>query len=303
MLERILILRAGAIGDVVLSYPVLFALRARRPDAFLCLAGRTEARLLAVAGGLADAERDIADAFFAPLFAPAERAPCRELAEFVGSFDRVASLLADPDGALAQGLRAHGARELVSFGGVRPGVHVARQIFAVLAPWGITEFPEGQAMIARALPCPEDAPPCCAVVHPGSGSAAKNWPAERFRAVIEHALAAGFAVRVPCGEADAAAVAAAAGGTAAAVVRLPLVALAGLLMRAALYVGNDSGITHVAGALGAPTIAVFGPSDPALWRPLGPNVRALRGPGGTFPRLDRVLAAAGVPGARGRKGL
>ncbi|HAK93567.1 MAG TPA: hypothetical protein DCM87_00790 [Planctomycetes bacterium] len=300
MTERILILRAGAIGDVVLSYPVLFALRARRPDAFLCLAGRTEARLLALAGGLADAERDIADAFFAPLFAPAERAPCRELAEFVGGFDRVVSLLGDPGGAIARALKAHGARDLVSFEGVRPGAHVARQLFAVLAPWGITGFPEGQAMIARALPCPEDAPAGCAVVHPGSGSAAKNWPAERFRALIECALVAGFAVRVPCGEADAEAVAAATDGTAAEVVRLPLVALAGLFMRAALYVGNDSGITHVAGAVGAPTVAVFGPSDPALWRPLGPRTCALRGRGGRFPGLDRVLAAAGLgPGGKG----
>ncbi|NMD35309.1 MAG: glycosyltransferase family 9 protein, partial [Planctomycetes bacterium] len=121
MSERILILRAGAVGDVVLGYPVLHGLRARDAGAHLCLAARTEARLLAVAAGLADTERDLSDAFFAPLFAPAERAPCRALADFVGSFDRVVSLLADPDGAIARRLRAHGAGELVSFAGLRPG--------------------------------------------------------------------------------------------------------------------------------------------------------------------------------------
>ena len=49
--------------------------------------------------------------------------------------------------------------------------------------------------------------------------------------------------------------------------------LACWLARARLYVGNDSGITHLAAAVGTPVLALFGPSDPAVWAPRGPNVR------------------------------
>jgi ADP-heptose:LPS heptosyltransferase len=49
--------------------------------------------------------------------------------------------------------------------------------------------------------------------------------------------------------------------------------LASWLARARLYVGNDSGITHLAAAVGTPVLALFGPSDPWVWGPRGPHVR------------------------------
>ena len=52
--------------------------------------------------------------------------------------------------------------------------------------------------------------------------------------------------------------------------------LACWLARARLYVGNDSGITHLAAAVGTPVLALFGPSDPAVWAPRGANVRVAR---------------------------
>jgi ADP-heptose:LPS heptosyltransferase len=75
---------------------------------------------------------------------------------------------------------------------------------------------------------------------------------------------------------------------------LPLRVLGALLARAALYVGNDSGVTHLAAAWGAPTLALFGPTDPAQWAPLGPRVRTLRAPDGRMPSLGvaSVLEAA-----------
>jgi len=56
---------------------------------------------------------------------------------------------------------------------------------------------------------------------------------------------------------------------------LNLAQVAALLCRADLYLGNDSGITHLAAAVGAPTVALFGPSDPRRWAPRGPTVRLL----------------------------
>jgi ADP-heptose:LPS heptosyltransferase len=52
--------------------------------------------------------------------------------------------------------------------------------------------------------------------------------------------------------------------------------LARWLARARLYAGNDSGITHLAAAVGTPVLALFGPTNPEVWAPRGPNVRVVR---------------------------
>ena len=56
----------------------------------------------------------------------------------------------------------------------------------------------------------------------------------------------------------------------------PLLEVARQLQQCKCYVGNDSGITHLAAMLGVPTIALFGPSDPTTWHPVGPSVRVIR---------------------------
>ncbi|HZC07008.1 MAG TPA: glycosyltransferase family 9 protein, partial [Ktedonobacterales bacterium] len=69
--------------------------------------------------------------------------------------------------------------------------------------------------------------------------------------------------------------------------------LAALLARCAGYIGCDSGVSHLAGLVGAPTVAVFGPTDPARWAPLGPRARAVRSPDTLLDHLsaDVVWAA------------
>ena len=71
--------------------------------------------------------------------------------------------------------------------------------------------------------------------------------------------------------------------------------LGAALARAGLYVGNDSGASHLAAAAGAPTLALFGPSDPAVWAPVGPSVRTMRAPGFA---LDALRVADVVRTAR-----
>ena len=88
----------------------------------------------------------------------------------------------------------------------------------------------------------------------------------------------------------------------------PLRRLAAALAGARLLLGNDAGVSHLAAAAGAPTLALFGPTDPALWAPVGPCVRTLRSADGSLATLgvDAVLAAArslerdGRTSARGR---
>jgi ADP-heptose:LPS heptosyltransferase len=57
-----------------------------------------------------------------------------------------------------------------------------------------------------------------------------------------------------------------------------LLTVQAMLKRARLFIGNDSGLMHMAAAAGAPTLGLFGPSDERRYGPWGPNARALRGP-------------------------
>jgi ADP-heptose:LPS heptosyltransferase len=77
----------------------------------------------------------------------------------------------------------------------------------------------------------------------------------------------------------------AAAGETPAVRDLSVAGLAAFLSGCALYVGNDSGVTHLAGMLDTPIVALFGPSEPALWTPLGPRVITLRSPTGRMVDL------------------
>jgi len=106
-----------------------------------------------------------------------------------------------------------------------------------------------------------------AVIHPFSGSAKKNWPLEKFRALARQ-LERVMPVHWCSGEDDP--------PLANAVRIADLYALACWLARARLYIGNDSGITHLAAAAGTPVLAIFGPTNPEVWAPRGPNVRIAR---------------------------
>ena len=100
------------------------------------------------------------------------------------------------------------------------------------------------------------------ILHPFSGSAKKNWPLANFRE-----LAAQLdGVAWTCGPEE----------------ELPgatrfadLADLARWISGARLYIGNDSGITHLAAAVGTPVLALFGPTDPSIWRPAGTHVRSI----------------------------
>ena len=68
-----------------------------------------------------------------------------------------------------------------------------------------------------------------------------------------------------------------------------LVELFTAITQASAYVGNDTGPTHLAAITGTPTTAIFGPTDPAIWQPLGPNVKIIRGEPIESIAVDEVL--------------
>jgi ADP-heptose:LPS heptosyltransferase len=74
--------------------------------------------------------------------------------------------------------------------------------------------------------------------------------------------------------------------------RVDLLTAYACLKRARLFIGNDSGLMHLAAAAGAPTLGLFGPSDDRLYGPWGPNARAVRGPREfeAFVKMDPTLS-------------
>jgi ADP-heptose:LPS heptosyltransferase len=83
----------------------------------------------------------------------------------------------------------------------------------------------------------------------------------------------------------------------------PLPDIAALFTLALATVGNDSGPTHLAAAVGCPTVALFGPTNPAMWSPVGPRVQVVDGcaEGAAWPGVGRVeatLRALLAPSAR-----
>jgi ADP-heptose:LPS heptosyltransferase len=139
-------------------------------------------------------------------------------------------------------------------------------------------------------------------VHPGSGSKAKNWPLENYVSLVQRLYQScrGTALVVE-GPAERNMIdnmsEALDGITFIALQSLALPLLAAILSQCSLFIGNDSGITHLAAALGVPTIALFGPTDPYIWGPRGKKVFIAReviedGSGWKWASTDTVLKAA-----------
>jgi heptosyltransferase III len=121
-------------------------------------------------------------------------------------------------------------------------------------------------------------------IHPGSGSRHKCWPARNFAAVIAQFNQRNIPVLLLAGPADAERVREILGhlstqhtrGMLKVLENAPLLEVTDHLQQCRGYLGNDSGITHLSAMLGVPTLALFGPSDPITWRPVGPSVLVLQ---------------------------
>ena len=139
------------------------------------------------------------------------------------------------------------------------------------------------------------------VLHPGSGGLHKCWHIENFLAVAQKLISKGFEVVFLLGPAEqerfSPSVIDDVKKTAKCLTDLSLTQVLWVLSCSDGFIGNDSGITHLAAGLGVKTIAVFGPTSPALHRPTGPAVTIFAGRAATFakrpsPALQRKLMDA-----------
>ena len=118
-------------------------------------------------------------------------------------------------------------------------------------------------------------------VHPGSGSEKKNWPEERWLEFLKRVITeTSVQILLVGGEAEGDRLARFSKELPEQAIRLaenlPLVILGGLIRQTQLFLGHDSGITHLASSLDVPVIALWGPGNDAIWKPLGPKLRIIK---------------------------
>ena len=293
---RFLVLRGGAIGDFIVTLPVLQALRAQWPTAHVEIWGYPHIAELAVAGGWAQSVVSLDRAEMARFFVPEPSFTDAQVAA-VRSFDLVFNYLHDPVGQVRSNLLLAGAKQVLSGSPIVKRGHAVPFLLEPLQALAIYEtdlVPEldlsGEARAAaRNRLRAEGLKQRPVAVHPGSGGAAKKWPADRFLEIARRLRGRGREVVAILGEADRAEAVLLAREMPELPVlaNLPLVELAAALSECGAFLGNDSGITHLAAAVGLPVVALFGPSDAETWAPRGRgDIRILRAPEGELERLE-----------------
>jgi len=287
---RITLVHQAALGDTILLLPLLAGLRGRYPRARITLVSHASlGRLLQRMGAVDDhgsAEGPEHGRWFADDGASASGRP-----EWAAC-DLLISAVSDGKDAWAQHAEhaAPDARRV--YFEPRPPAdyagHVTRYHREQLAAQGL-ELPEPAAGIANVN---ENG---AVLIHPGSGGAAKCWPRERFGSVAEKLEARGIVVKWLLGPVETERWGAASVDALrcrfSVLIHQDIETVYAELVKARLYLGNDSGVTHLAAASGIRTVALFGPSNLMQWRPVGPQVQVVKAPGGELSalRVDGVF--------------
>jgi heptosyltransferase-3 len=297
---KILVIRGGAIGDFILTLPALTALRETFPNIHLEVLGYPHIAQLALAGGLADQVRSIDARAMASFFAKNGPLP-ESLTEYFAGFALIVSYLYDPDHIFQENVgRASKAQFLV--GSYRPdeqaGEHAARVFLRPLERLAIFDAdPVPRLTLGRGAAGPSDSELPLATgdsepftgpwvaLHPGSGSQRKNWPESSWAALLRIlAEQTALGLLLVGGEAEGDRLRRLSAPLPQERVRVlqsaPLTEVARVLQRAAAFVGHDSGISHLAGALGLPGLVLWGETNPEIWRPQGEQLHVLRWPAG-----------------------
>jgi heptosyltransferase-3 len=289
-MKSILLFRLGGLGDLLVALPSVQRIRRRFPESSLSLVCRTEFGRLLEKTGVVDTVFPLEDSRWLPLFNDGPDTPedfKKWLAEFdfiLGWFQRETPR---PFERKIFDRTASRGRFIVYE--PQSGIPVSRYFFDHTSalidgrPQADDKFEDCHRLPSlkakgrdQSLPRKIETPAGqkrFAVIHPGSGNETKCWPLENFLAIIEFLHQKGMNGFLVTGEAEA---------------RMereildsglppgwswlgrpPLIELAGLLEEAAVYIGNDSGVTHLAAACGTPGLALFRKDLEVAWKPFG----------------------------------
>ncbi|GMU20234.1 MAG: hypothetical protein AMXMBFR13_03320 [Phycisphaerae bacterium] len=293
---NLLILHAGAIGDFVLTLSVIQALRASlAADRVVVIASAASARL--------SAGRSAVDVYLPPesvglhlLFQKGNELD-RRLAEPLESSGTVLNFFCGPGEPLDKRLRQLTPSRVISVD-PRPSASTLARRQHITAQWAQAVRDQGGTIGEPAPPRISVTPRALAeggaaanisskpvppslrrvVIHPGSGGQAKCWPLERFAALADALENAAIQWMLGPVELESRTRRFAVINERVRIrgeqllIEKDLTPAARHIASANLFIGNDAGMTHVAAALGTRTVAIFGPTDPDVWRPVGGHV-------------------------------
>lgn len=273
----------GALGDFVLTWPLAMALARLHPQSRIIYVTHAQKGKLAEAA-LGVESIDIETGWH-HLHGRAEMLP-ESARKLLAGAHSIYSFVADPGDlwtsqasqlapnadlcvlrpTLPPDYDQHWTEYLLSQLAERPGIAMAvRQMLRSISDRGIGRRVESGSVT---------------VIHPGSGSPSKCWPANKYLELVHQLKSNGKEACILLGEVEYErwSIDQIKQFEAAAMVLRPAsyLELFTLLSKASLFLGNDSGPTHLAGILTIPTFSIFGPSNPAVWRALGPKVYFLR---------------------------
>lgn len=289
--QRILLYRAGALGDTLLTLPTLDVLRRLSPDASLTLAGHPAYAAPLLDAGRVDAVLDADSRPFHLLYSgPQGGSSPDELDLLFQRFGKIALFTRDQEGAAKRRLASSDGRRWIVADPLPPkgaAAHTAEWMKKALSPLGVLETEPSPTAFLR--PSPESDQKARALLdahrledrrflalHPGSGGEAKCASPEALAGIARACLGnTGARLLLIAGPADAKAARAFRAAWGAGLAELhspPLPVLGALLSRALAYLGCDSGVSHLAALCETPSLVLFGTaSDPERWAPLGPR--------------------------------
>ena len=288
-MQRILVIRGGAVGDMIVTLPALRALRRAFPRATIELLGNPRRAILAqhphYVNRIIDLERGDLYRLFSQSPAISEA-----LAAFLNSFAFILSYLPAPDEIFPTNLRRYCQGEVLTWPPhPSAGVHITDHLLQPVTRFlrqpcdacpHVSLDPAAQEAATRFWHTAGLPDQGVVAFHPGSGGAYKLWPLMGWQQVMAWAAQRGIPGLIISGPAEQAHDAhlsyAAHFPSWPRAKNLPLPHLAALLARCQVMVGHDSGITHLAAAVGTTTLALFGPTDPLVWGPRSRRACVLR---------------------------
>lgn len=302
MRRCLVVVHPGSLGDVLLAIPAIRRLGQRYSGREIVLMAREPVGRLLVEYGVVDARMLLDGADGVGLFSRCVPIPPK-LETWLNCCDFAVAWMTDNEGALRATFEGFGVVQVRIQSPFSPALCSKHQSHRFLETVGepadvgssgkLIQVPprfieEGAASLER-IGVPQGRP--VVFVHPGSGSMHKCLKPETMAGIIQRLDQMGLLSVVIEGPADQNVVerVLTVSTRRPPILRnLDLTTLAGVLVQAKCFLGHDSGMTHLAALLGIRTVAVFGPTDPDRWGPLGDHVAIVRGPSCHCPSWDDV---------------